>query len=197
MEMMTIPSGAIVGDDDSLEALLDAQIGQANDEGDAVATEQDAGDDEEEGIYEDAADASLSDLDALLKESVATRNETVAAKAAKERLRKGGQSARERAEDQARLTAWEAAHEWVNRANVAYFERTVCQCGAVTQLFIGLMQRREHRHLRATMDWKAAATSLAGLPNEVAHRTRQVGMCAECASVKGWATEVAYAWEDR
>jgi hypothetical protein len=208
MQVTTIP----VDQQDALEALLAETFGDANDEGDLVAYEQD--DEEEEGeeaarskaliaqdpddeIYEVAEDLALADLDALLAESVKQRNEAQVAKAAKDRLRKGGQSARERAEDQARLQAWEAAHEWVARANVAYFERAVCACGQEASLFIGLMQRREHRHLKATMDWILVQAATANLPNEVARRTRHVNVCMACAPQKGWQLAGVVEWEDR
>lgn len=168
----------------SLEDLLEESVEEANDEGDAVAEEQ------------AAAPDALPDLDDLLSQSVAARKESIEAKAARERLRRGGLSARERAEDQARLAAWEAAHEWSAAANVALFGVQVCACGEEHSLFLGLMERQTHRHLKGTQRWVKAETSKAALPNEVCYRKAEVAMCAACCTDKGWPWEQATVWKE-
>jgi hypothetical protein len=180
-----------VDDNDALEDLLNESIDLPSDEGDEVADEQE----EQEAEAEAEADNGLPDLDDLLKESVTARNDNIAAKAAKDRLKRGGQSTRERLEDLQRLAAWEAAHEWEAKANVAHFGVQVCACGATHSLFFGLMERQTHRHLRTTQRWVKVDTTKAALPNEVVYRTSKAAMCQLCCTEKGWSWSTATVWQ--
>lgn len=167
---------------------------------DLSQTEQEALQDELEELLADRitlAPPAVDDLDALLSESMAAHTQIVQGRAAKERLRRGGQSEAERREDAARVAAWEAAHEWQAVASVALFHDAVCLCGASTRGFQGLFTRELHRHLRGTQRWRRVEAVQAFLPSEVAIRGVQVPMCGACAFDKGWDISKAYTWEAR
>lgn len=137
------------------------------------------------------------DLDDLLAESMESVQGEKLAKAAKERIKRGGQSAVERAEDAARIAAWEAAHEWLANAAVAMFTDLRCQCGASTRQFTGLFTREVHRHLKVSQRWRRVEAIAAHLVQETAIRIENVPMCGACAFDKGWDLGKAYIWEDR
>ncbi len=135
------------------------------------------------------------DLDALLNESTALVQESRLARAVKDRLKRGGQSARERAEDEARLAAWQAKHEWEAVGNCALFNRFACACGEVRDVFAGLMLHERHRHVRTGFRWRAVEASQANLPNEVAVREHATPICFTCAPTKGWDMAKATIWQ--
>jgi len=141
-----------------------------------------------------AADNGFGDLDSLLEESVALQNEAALAKAAKARLKRGGQSRQEMLEDQARIAAWEAAHEWVAQANVAYFEQQLCKCGSHNLVFRSLLIRETHRHMQSAQRWRAVTLEQKGLPKETVLRDEPVGMCELCVSEHGYNINQAMAW---
>lgn len=131
----------------------------------------------------------------LLAESLTATREAAEAKAARERRKRGGQSATEAAEDAERLRRWELAHEWRPVANVALFERHTClTCGQHQTIFRQLMQRQQHRHLRDSQRWQQVEASLASLPNEVVVQTWETPMCPACAAQAGFSFDRVTEW---
>lgn len=164
---------------DALEALL-APITQANDEGDAVAAEQDVEPEE------------VDVLQALLEESLGPVRAAREVKAAREKLARGGLTKAERLDTEQRIREWEAKVEWRAIANCALFTQQICQCGTQTTVFSGLLERQVHRTKAATQRWIAVTTSKLDLENEVAVQDHSVGVCASCASPKGFNLSKAY-----
>lgn len=144
-----------------------------------------------------AAD-DMSELDDLLEEAMAGQRDAAAAKAARERLKRGGLSAAERAEDAARIAAWEAAHEWEAVASVAVWHQLRCSCVTAMSVtvFQGLFTRETHRRLKALQRWRRVEAADAKLPPETAIRVVPVPMCAACSEGKGWSFDNAYLWKD-
>jgi hypothetical protein len=139
-------------------------------------------------------------LDDLLAESIAAVADAGAAKAAKDRVKRGGQSQAERQEDLERIAAWEAAYEWEAQANVALFHWYTCTtCDAGTTngygLFQGLFIREQHKSLQDAKRWRRVEASKAMLPNETAIRFHEVPMCTECCTGNGWDLDAATVWE--
>ncbi len=129
---------------------------------------------------------SLDDLDALLAESTTAMRDAQAAKAARDRVKRGGLTQRELAEDLERIRAWEAAHEWAAAANAIRFLQQDCECGRSHQIFTGLLRREVHRTMRFSQRWVAVPSALADLPNEVLIARAKVPLCGHCAEGKGW-----------
>jgi hypothetical protein len=138
----------------------------------------------------------LDDLESLFSEAMAGAREVAEARTARERIKRGGQTAAERAADAERIKAWEAKHEWIAQANVAAFEEIVCTtCDTAHRVFTGLMQRQKHRTQgHGAMRWQAQAQATAGLPNEVAIRRVERVMCEDCAPGFGWPLDVWTEW---
>jgi hypothetical protein len=85
-------------------------------------------------------------------------------------------------EDARRVREWEAAHEWTPAANVAAFEVVRCEtCDTSHTIFSALMERQSHRTDPHAKRWVKVPMVRDGLPNEVAHRWRDVPMCEDCA----------------
>lgn len=178
--------------DSSTGTWLEPEVEEPGDEEDPI---QEPGDtDNQTPIEVTSQDDGFGDLDSLLQESVALQNEAALAKAAKARLRKGGQSRQEMLEDQARIAAWEAAHEWSPVANVAHFEQQLCKCGSHNLVFRGLLMRETHRHMRDSQRWRAITLPQAGLPKETVIRNEPVEMCELCLADHGYDIDNATAW---
>lgn len=135
-------------------------------------------------------DEDFSDLDALLSEAKAERQEKtlqreVRARQARQQLTP---------EDLLRLAAWEAA-QWTRVANVALFETQICECGFEHNLFTGLFAEETHKSLHnGERRWVPAESALKDLPNIVRKRIKFVAMCDICALEKGWDTNVYQEW---
>lgn len=140
--------------------------------------------------------AEIDPLDELLSESLAEVAEQRATKDARERLKRGGATATQRAEDEERIRRWEALHEWKAVANVAQFERHKCACGRQQTIFRQLMTRQVHRHLKVVR-WQQAETTLADLPNEIVVQKWETPMCTYCADTRGFdfKTQSVKEWE--
>lgn len=135
----------------------------------------------------DKAHAEAGDvLDDLLAESMAEVKEAQAVKNARERLKRGEVSDKERQAGEERIRRWELANEWRPVANVALFERYKCACGRQQTIFRQLMQRQEHRHMRGTQRWQQVEAGKADLPNEVAVQKWNTPMCTECSPRAGF-----------
>lgn len=134
-------------------------------------------------------------LNELLAESLAATREALEAKAARERRKRGGQSAEQQAEDAERIRRWELAHEWKAVANVALFERYTCACGRHQTIFRQLMTRQQHRHLRDSQRWQQADAALTDLPNEVVVQKWQTPMCPACSPQVGFEFRNVTEWE--
>jgi len=175
---------ALPSDTDELDAYEQSAVAPIDDE-----TGADTPDVLEDLMNETRADA-LADTDPLaelLAESLAATREELEAKAARERRKRGGQSAAEAAEDAERLRRWELAHEWKPVANVALFERHTCDsCGRHQTIFRQLMTRQQHRHLRDSQRWQQAEGALTDLPNEVVVQKWSSPMCPACAPQAGF-----------
>lgn len=135
---------------------------------------------------------AFDDLDFLLTESVALRNEEREAKAAQERLRRrsaSGRTAEEVAEDEARVREWELKHQWEAIAAVALFEKHKCMnCGRSQTIFRQLMLKQQHRHLPDTLRWQQVDQLPDGveLPAEIQVQKWETGMCTHCAAEFGF-----------
>lgn len=148
----------------------------------------------EDLLTESQADDS-DPLAELLAESLAATREALEAKAARDRAKRGGQSATQQAEDAERIRRWELAHEWKAVANVALFERHECACGRHQTIFRQLMTRQQHRHLRDSQRWQQADASLTDLPNEVVVQKWQTPMCPACSPQAGFEFRNVTEWQ--
>ena len=128
----------------------------------------------------------FDDLEALLGEAKAAERDAREAKDARERVKRGGLTPAQRAEDEARLREWEARHEWRAVANVAQFERHRCACGRQQTIFRQLMQKQQHRHLRDSVRYVQVDAQIAALPNEILVQKWNTPMCTECAPRVGF-----------
>lgn len=140
-----------------------------------------------EALLEDSRTIPDADpLEDLLAESMAATKEAQAAKAARERIKRGGLTAKEREADEERIRRWELQNEWRAVANVALFERHRCNCGRQQTIFRQLMERQEHRHLRGSFRWQKTTASKAGLPNEIVVQKWETPMCTYCSTQAGF-----------
>lgn len=162
---------------DALDELLNSPVREANDEGDAVATEQ-----AEE-------DPLLDPLDELLAESLAPIKAKMELKNLRAQLARTV-SARERLEIEAKVREWEARVEWDSQATVALFTRQACMsCCSVTATFSGLLTRQQHRVQKTSMRWVSTTAPDGKLPRETAYREQASPMCYLCApTVHGFPT---------
>lgn len=151
--------------------------------------------DELEALDCNGENETLDDLEALLGESMASVKEEAEAKAARERIKRGGQSTAERQADAERMRRWELAHEWKIVANVGLFKRYACTCGSVTTVFEGLMTRQTHRHLRDSSRWQVVQAVRADLPNETMIQHHPRTTCPECAGKLGFDLSRAGEWK--
>ncbi len=143
-------------------------------------------------------DDTFSELDELLAKKIhdAQAKQALQGKvaAARERLKRGGTSAAERAEDLARIARWEALYEWKDDANVALYHRFSCACGAHSTVFEAMMRKQQHRHLRDSRRWVAADSWSPDLPNEVAIRKTSTPICPKCSEGKGFGFRNVTEW---
>jgi len=138
----------------------------------------------------------FAELDALLGQAMADVKDAEKTKEARERLKRGGLSAEERAADAARIADWERKHEWRAVSNVALFLETGCaHCNTVSMAFSHYMQKQEHRHLRNSFRWQTTTEIKTDLPNEVVVQTKFTAMCEDCAPSRGWPMDNATTWE--
>ncbi len=151
-----------------------------------------------------AAVKDLDDLDALMAESIALREEDNAGKAYRELLKRGGMSKEDRRDIEAKLQEWESKREWQTLANVALFRVVTCACGQVHTVFGGMYYRQKHRTQITTTRLVAAKIAANGEAkpdaapaNEVIHEEIAVPMCAVCASAHGFqlSTSTKAVWQ--
>jgi hypothetical protein len=130
----------------------------------------------------------FADLNAAIADQIKLKADAAAAKAARDRQKRGGPVASATlAEDQARIAEWEARHEWRAEANIALFERETCTtCETVSERFVQFMRLEAHRHLRDSHRIVRADKADAALSNRVYVQPRLVPMCPDCAEAKGW-----------
>lgn len=128
----------------------------------------------------------FDDLEALLGEAKAAERQAHEVKEARERVKRGGLTPAQRAEDEARLREWEARNEWRDVANVALFERHRCACGRQQTIFRQLMRKQAHRHLRDSARYVQADAQLAALPQEILVQKWNTPMCTECSPCMGF-----------
>jgi hypothetical protein len=141
---------------------------------------------------------SIPDLDDLLGTAKAEAKDKAEAKAARQRLVKGGLSDREREEDLARLREWESRNLYKPVANVACFIESSCtKCGDYTYLFTGLMERQVHRHVATTQRWLKTDIIKTDLDNEVMVREQTTPFCVECMADVGFTFNNAYTEDGR
>lgn len=130
----------------------------------------------------------FADLNAAIADQIKLKADGAAAKAARERVKRGGPSRFGLLpDDLARIADWEARHEWRAEANIALFERETCTtCETVSERFVQLMRLEAHRHLRDSTRVVRADSANAALPNRVYVQSRLVPICPDCAEAKGW-----------
>jgi hypothetical protein len=141
--------------------------------------------------------SSLDDLDALLDESMQIKAEEAHVKFLRERTKRGGLTAAQAKEDEARIREWEAKREWEIKANVGVWEVRECSCGAEPEtVWVGLMHFRQHREKKISSQVRATE-QIASLPNMIAKQTVKVDCCKVCAGAKGWDLngQVNFVWE--
>ena len=179
--MTTTASTDLLADLDD-EVTLDAQVTKPN------STEANDPDD-------------LSELEELLESSMsaaAERNET---KAARERLKRGGQSREQTAHDNALVKAWADLYEWQAVATAGVFNRYSCECGAVHTVFDCLMVEELHRSQKHTRRWVNPSVEHRAQPRNMPTtrstivREHLVGTCGQCASANSWTLEGATIWK--
>jgi hypothetical protein len=143
------------------------------------------------------AAADLGELDDLLKESISLRDEEVATKLNRERLKRQNLSSDERREIESKVREWEARNLWNPVATVAVFDRTYCACGCYVQTFSHLMHKQMHKTDPTLSRMVMTDTTLEGKPRMVAFQDFEVELCDECAAEKGWDLEnaVEVAWD--
>lgn len=139
--------------------------------------------------------SSLDDLDTLLQESIAIRDDADNGALYRKQIAKGGMTKEELAHIEWKLQEWESRREWETVANVALFRQTTCECGAIHEHFVGLYYRQNHRTMKTAKRLVAAkqnlndvvvTAQLAAVPNEAIHETRHAAMCCYCARMKGF-----------
>ena len=137
-------------------------------------------------------EGDFSDLDALLGEAMAERNDAQKVVDARKKAKGGfGLSA----EDAERVRQWELRKEWLPVSNTAIFKRYVCACGFHSTVFEGLFLEQRHRHSSHANRWTAAEASRANLPNDTAIRVKSIPMCQRCAESKGFSLKTDIIWE--
>ena len=143
----------------------------------------------------------LDELEALLSESmaqVAERNET---KAARERLRKGGQSAEQTALDNELVALWADRYEWQAVSTAGIFNRYTCACGSTHTVFDCVMVEEASRRDKFTRRWINPSTEHRAQPRTMPSerttivREHQVGVCDACVAASGWKLEGAATWK--
>lgn len=134
-------------------------------------------------------------LDSLLAESLEAVNVEKEAKAARERVKRGGQSVAQRQEDAERIRRWELAREWETVANVALFERHTCQCGKHSTIFRQLLTRQTHRTLRHSTRWQTTDKVDTDLPYEVVVQKWESPMCVQCSDIFGFEFKGVTEWK--
>lgn len=173
------------------EVAVDAVIATPNDTGALPPDDLDE-------LFADTSETDtdpFAELDGMISEGLHAKAEARAVANARDRLKRGNASALERAEDAARIRAWEAKHEWNSEANVALFTQWACACGALKTVFTGLFERQGHKHMRTVKRWLPADNALTALPNETALAKRTTAMCYDCAPARGWDLGKAYEWK--
>lgn len=135
-------------------------------------------------------------MEELLQEALQEAAVEKHAKAARDRIKRGGQSAAQIAEDAERIRLWELAHSWTAVANVALFERHECMgCGKHQTIFRQLMSHEVHRTMKATERWVAVEAAKADLPNEVAVQKWEAPMCPACSPKMGYVFRNVKEWQ--
>jgi hypothetical protein len=138
---------------------------------------------------------TLDDLDQLLSESIAIRDDADNGALYRKQLAKGGMTKEEKALIEWKLQEWESRREWETVANVALVRFTTCACGADHIHFVGLYYRQVHRTLKTGKRLVAAKQRLndvvvpaevATIPNEVLHENRTSTFCPSCLVSKGF-----------
>jgi len=131
----------------------------------------------------------FSDLDELLSESLAIRDEANLNKVLREKLKKGRMSSEEKQETEAKIRKWESRHVWDTVANVAVFEHVSCKCGYYNEVFSHVMHKQVHKHEAKTTRLIVADTIVPDVPKIAARQTSDVDICSECAATEGWDME--------
>lgn len=160
-------------------------------------TDEQAGDIELDALLQTQAEllGIEDDLDSLLSESIALRDEAAATKGLREKLKRGGLAAAERAEIEASIRDWEARREWDTIANVAVWEKHECQCGGVNMYFSHVMHKQQHKE-QSVIRYVATDKVLLDLPNLVAVQGMTTPMCPGCADREGFdLTKESLQWE--
>jgi hypothetical protein len=76
---------------------------------------------------------------------------------------------------------------WTAKANVAFFSRTICACGASTTTFVRLMQRIISNAKPHVERWAIGVDLNNDLPNEVIYQDKpRSTICQHCAEAAGF-----------
>lgn len=130
--------------------------------------------------------AVLTDLDDLLSESIAIRDEATANTTNREKLKRANLGREEREAIEAKVREWESRNVWTPVATVAIFERVNCSCGFYVDAFSHMMQEQKHKTTASSKRFIRTDEVLTGLPKKLVYQHAEVEICAECASTKGW-----------
>ncbi len=129
--------------------------------------------------------SEFGDLDDLLSSAISFRDESAAAKKAKEALKRGGQTAELKAETEQKIREWDSKHVWLPKLNVGIWEKQICSnCSSLIMAYSHVMQAQEHRtssaeRLIAVEDWDEK------LPNSIAFQEVSVPVCLSCCEEFG------------
>jgi hypothetical protein len=139
------------------------------------------------------ADADLAiaseefSLDALLTESMESKQQRENIKASRRRISSGLSNAKEKEELQAAIRAYELKREWRACANVAMFSVQCClSCTKSQPHFLGYFQRQEHRTSKISRWIRGDQAPIMELPKEVKENAEFVSTCMDCVTSSGW-----------
>ena len=151
---------------------------------------------EEEQELDQQAEASanfgddLSDLDALLGESLELRKGKFEVSAARKALRRNNHTGTERALLMAIVSRWEIAREWEVEGQDAVFEAQRCACcGNIQHHFLGVFQRQKSKAEPNCYRWLSsdhASYVTAELSRGIKEDFSEVPMCIKCSVKQGW-----------
>ena len=139
--------------------------------------------DELEDLCTPALDDGFGELDALLKESVASKAEAVRVKEQRKLLASGRLTGESRLHTETLIRSWELKKEWIPVAAVQMFSAQQCShCGGVHHHFLGIYQRQLSKLSKVSRWIKSDDVANRGLPQETKCEESFAPVCADCSS---------------
>lgn len=135
-----------------------------------------------EDLLTPALDDPFGDLNALLSESVATRDEAQRVKDQRKLLASGKLTGAERQSTEALIRSWEIRKEWIAVASTQMFSQQTCTaCGGVHHHFIGLYQKQVSKVSKVFRWIKSDEVANKGLDVEAKLEESFAPVCADCS----------------